>query len=86
MEEWKNIADLSENFNKKYSDILNDYYGWPKGNLLYFSACYAFYDALIVDLTEGNDASQFFVMTILNLDEYVEKISIFWKCILEIFF
>ena len=69
----KIISDFVENFNKNYSEILNNFYGRPKDTFFNLDYIIAIFDTLIVDLTEGNDVSQFFIKNNIEINDFLEK-------------
>lgn len=69
----KIISNLVEEFNKNYSMILNNFYGRPKNFFYDFSSINPIFDALVVDLTEGNDVSNFFRTNKIDMNNFIER-------------
>ena len=67
----KIISNLVEEFNKNYSEKLNKYYKEPKE--YDFSLINHIYDTVLVDMTEGNNISEFFNETKIDKNIFIDK-------------
>ena len=74
-QEKKIILDFVEEFNKNYSEQLNQAYQRPSGNKFNFSFIFPIYDAMICDITEGKDRdiSKFCKSNNIDMNNYISK-------------
>ena len=79
----RTIKDFTDNFNKNYSERLIKFYGFQNITRFNFSLCYAIFDALIADVTEGHNVSPFFEKNNININEFLERkydvVSIYFR-------
>ena len=68
------LKNFVEEFNKNYSEKLNDFYGVQKDNKFEFSFIGAIFDTAVVDITEGKNISEYFEKNQIN-----EKDFLSWK-------
>lgn len=69
----KNVFNFIEEFNNKYSEILNTFYHRKKDLKFEFSMINAIFDAIIADTTEGKDISRFFKANNIDINDFYEK-------------
>ena len=65
------MKNFVEEFNKNYSAILREYYANPNITQLSFSSICGLFDAVIADITEGKNISEFFEKTGIDKNDFI---------------